>query len=65
MKNEESLEKQILSIIKGYYNNSQRAAIMWYNKPHRLLSDKQETPKEMVESGRGKEVLNWIQTVLR
>ena len=54
---------EILQIISHYFKNEKKA-LTWYDTPHKLLDDTGKSPKDMVDSGRGEEVLNWIKMVL-
>jgi len=60
-----SYEDQILNVMELYYFSVEKA-LEWYDRPHNLLSNGQrrESPREMVASGKGKEVLGYIKTVL-
>lgn len=57
-------EKEILNLISGYYDKNQDKALTWYNTPHKLLSDHGKSPKQMVDEGKGQEVLTWLKMVL-
>lgn len=56
-------EEQILSLMTHYYL-SEKKAKEWYTKPHRILSDRNYSPKEMVDAGNGEEVLKWLKMIL-
>ena len=60
----EAEKKEILHLISEYYNKSQEKALTWYDTPHKLLSDRNESPKDLVEKGYGAEVVKWIKMVL-
>lgn len=57
-------EKEILNLISMHYDKNQEKALTWYNTPHKILSDYGKSPKQIVEEGRGKEVLEWLKMVL-
>lgn len=55
------MEDKILTKMKLYYNDLKKALI-WYQEPNMYFSiaNRNASPKEMVEAGRGQEVLQWI-----
>lgn len=56
-------EQKVLSIMSQYYG-SKKKALEWYNTPNANLSYYQHdkpTPKHYVESGKAKELLEWIE----
>lgn len=59
------IEKELRNILTGYYN-SDKEAEEWLNRPFKLMSSEYaKTPKELIERGRGEELLTFIRNVLR
>lgn len=57
-----TIKEEILRFISIYYHSDTKAEI-WYNKPNRYFSKDwidAISPKDMVDQGRGNEVLDWI-----
>lgn len=57
-------KKQILSFITHFFNKDEKKAEEWYSKPHSFISDNGDSPRQMVDDGKGLEVLKWIKMVL-
>lgn len=58
MENTKQIKEEILRKISRFYDNFD-AALEWYETPNIYFRTKL-SPKEMVESGKGHEVLDWI-----
>ena len=59
-------KKEIISIMTTYYYSRKRA-LDWYEKPNLYFSEGfnlKSSPKEMVDNGKGKEVLTWLKLIL-
>jgi hypothetical protein len=59
-------KEKILYIATKYYGNEERAEI-WYETPSLYFTTGFKTeasPKDMVEAGRGLEVLEWLNLIL-
>lgn len=57
---------EILHRVARYYNSHEKA-LEWYKKPHNFFSlfmIEKASPKQMVEAGQGKQVLEWVKIVL-
>lgn len=55
--------KQIERIMLHFFNGNKEAYEKWYNKPHIFFDGRygaNSSPKQMIESGRAKEVLKFI-----
>ena len=53
----------VLQLLTRYYVSREKAE-EWLDTEHRLLSNSNETPREMIERGNGKEVVSWLKMVL-
>ena len=58
-------EINILQLVEAYYY-SREQALKWYDEPHRLIDvENKRTPRQMVENGDGKMVLDWLEMIFR
>ena len=59
-------EKEILILIKDYYKGIQKDIDKWYKTPHGLIEVyKSKSPKEYIDEGNAKKVLDYLKTVLK
>lgn len=62
-----NIEKKILKRMTHYYKSVEKATD-WYNKLNRYFTtgykNQTATPKQLVNEGRGKEVLEWIKLTI-
>jgi hypothetical protein len=61
----EKLEIEIINILDRYYKSNVLAK-EWYKKKNEYFTynDKKYSPKEMVDIGKGQEVLEWINLII-
>lgn len=57
-------EKEIKRTVSLFFNQKTKDINKWYERPHRLLSERGYSPKELVEKGDGQRVLEWVKMVL-
>jgi hypothetical protein len=56
----------IIKLVEHYYNNKEKTEL-WYRKPNiyfQKYNKDKISPSQMVEEGRGDEVLNWLKLLL-
>lgn len=58
---------EILQLLTLYYDNDRDKALQVYRNPHHMFRDKtglRRSMEEVVESGNGREVLNFLEMIL-
>lgn len=68
MENPKQIKEEILRRISRFYDNFDKA-LNWYETPNlyfggRLDKRNEISPKEMVDNGKGYEVLEWIEKAI-
>lgn len=65
-----STEEKIYDIISIWYKGIEKDVEKWYNTPHALIGVNHKdfsskTPKERIEAGQAKQVLEYLERIVR